>query len=95
MFDYVLMVDPRRSATPGLVSRMRSPIAARLRSPRLPAVAASAKPAEKSRDVRYPFIQARRETPRGRAFIVRLSATKTQVVEAPSEEEALKIARKQ
>lgn len=95
MFDYVLIVDPRleRNVRPCLHDALAYCREAAV-APASP-VAASAKPAEKSRDVRYPFIEARRETPRGRAFIVRFSATKTQVVEASSEEEALKIARKQ
>jgi hypothetical protein len=88
MFDYVRIVGPSsmRDARPYLEDAL-----AYCREAAAPATSGS--PSGKPAAVPYPYVQATRETSRGRAFLIRLSATRTQVVEAGSEEEALKLAK--
>ena len=92
MFDYILMVSPEteRDARPFLQDALAY---CRESAQAVPVVAQSAEQAEKKASGRYPSIVIRRETPRGGEFVVRTSATQTRVIEAASEEEALKIAR--
>lgn len=88
MFDFVRIVGPPsvRDARPYLEDAL-----AYCREAAAPATSGS--PSDKPAAGPYPFVQATRETSRGRAFIIRLSATRTQVIEAGSEEEALKMAK--
>jgi hypothetical protein len=93
MFDYILIVSPL--AEPDIRPCLNDALAFCLEAtePAVPG-AASGEPAANPDARPYPSIEASRETSRGRAFVVRLSATETRVIEAGSEEEALKAARK-
>lgn len=92
MFEFIQIVSPRsvRDAQPYLEGAL-----AYCREASAPAApgAASSEPAVKPAAGPYPIVEARRETPRGRSFLIRVSATETRVIEAGSEEEALKIAK--
>lgn len=92
MFDFILAVKPalERDARPYLEDALA--FSREMTAAATPAAApgqTAAKPAE----VQYPFVVVTRETPRGRSFVVRISATQTRVIEAATEEEALKIAK--
>lgn len=92
MFDYIVIASPdaARAAQPFLADALaycREPVVA------APPPAPSSEPAGKLVAERYPFIVMSRETLHGGAFVVRISATQTRVIEAASEEEALKIAK--
>jgi hypothetical protein len=101
MFDYVLTVSPRSEsdARPYLADALA--YCSEATAPVHPGIApvhpdpgtAPGAPAVKPEAGLYPFVQASRVTPRGRAFVIRLSATQTRVIEAGSEEEALRIAK--
>ena len=92
MFDYVLTVSPpsESDARPYLADALA--YCSEATAPVHPGTATVAPPVKPEAGL-YPFVQASRETPRGRAFVIRLSATQTRVIEAGSEEEALKIAK--
>jgi hypothetical protein len=95
MFDFVLAVSPQAEleARPYLADAFAYCSEATVAATPGAAPAAPAAPTAKPEAGLYPFVQASRETPRGRAFVIRLSATQTRVIEAASEEEALQIAR--
>ncbi len=99
MFDFIVAVKPalERDARPCLADALAfchdtaaaaSPAAAPGQPP-----AAPGQPAANPAEVQYPFVVVTRETDRGRSFVVRISATQTRVIEAATEEEALKIAK--
>src|SRR5664280_113215 len=92
MFDYVLLVSPQSEgeARPYLEDACAFCREAAAPATRGIAVGGSvAKP-----DVGpYPFVEASRETSRGRMFVIRLSATQRKLIAAGSEEEALRIAK--
>jgi hypothetical protein len=85
MFDYIRVVAPssERDARPYLEDAL-----AYGRE-----TTASSGPAMKPAARPYPYVQASRETPGGRVFVIRLSPTQTRLIEAGSEEEALRIAK--
>jgi len=87
MFDYILAVSPgtEREARPSLEDA--------LAYSREPSGIAASQPAAQPAPGPYPFVQASRATSHGRTFVIRMSATQTRIIEAGSEEEALKIAR--
>jgi hypothetical protein len=84
MYDFVVQVSPRSEgyARPYLADALAycAEVTAR------PGDGDAAKPAP----VLYPRIDVTRMTPQGRVFVVRMSPTETRVIEAGSEEEALK-----
>ena len=90
MFDYIQWVSPRSEpeARPYLADALAYSREAMAR----PAAPVD-EPAGKAAAPLYPRIDASRPTQHGRAFVVRLSPTETRVIEAGSEEEALKKAR--
>ena len=89
MYDYVRMMNPRseRDARPYLADA----IAYCAENP-APG-AAGTKPATKPDAVSYPFVETSRKTAHGRMFLIRTSPNATRMIEAASEEEALKIVR--
>jgi hypothetical protein len=93
MFDFALAVSPpaEGKARPYLADALAyCSVATAAATPGAAPAAPSAKPEAGL----YPFVQASRDTPRGRVYVIRLSATQTRVIETGSEEEALQIARR-
>jgi hypothetical protein len=103
MFDYVALADPRSEldARPYLKDALAFSAEETLAPDQISSAADAAggkgvapgsdHPA-KGGAASYPFIQASRTTPRGRVFLVRISATETRVIRADSEAEALRLA---
>jgi hypothetical protein len=97
MFDYVLLVSPRseRDVRPCLADALAycdevlSPAEAAAQQT-APVAEHTAKPLSPPYP---PHVEATRLTPQGRVFVVRMSPTETRVIEAGSEEEALKKAK--
>ena len=101
MFDYIVLADPRSEldARPYLKDALAYSAEEALALDQALAGADDANGKEavpgsehsaKARAASYPFIQASRTTPRGRVFVIRISATETRVIRADSEAEALK-----
>src|SRR5208283_1162889 len=81
MFDFVRIASPNseRDARPFLEDALAY---CREATAPAPPGTASGRPVVDPAAGPYPFVQASRETPRGRAFVIRLSATRTRVIEA-------------
>ena len=92
MFDYVLTVSPGSEADARPYVADALAYCSDATSSAHPGTTPVA-PAVRFEAPQYPFVQASRETPSGPVFVIRLSATQTRVIEAGSEEEALKIAK--
>jgi hypothetical protein len=100
MFDYIVLTDPRSEldARPYLKDALAFSAEEVFAEDQMSSasggkgIAPGSGHPGKTGGTSYPFIQGSRISPRGRVFLVRISATETRVIRADTEAEALKLA---